>query len=172
MELNNYRKIFSIFSVLFLLLFALPAKAVCPVCTVAVGACVGLSRYLGIDDAISGLWIGGLIVSMIAWTIDWLNRKNIVFYGRKILTVIAYYAAIIIPLYFKDIAGHPFNKLWGADKLILGIILGSLAFLLAVFFNSWLKKKNNDKVFFPFQKVAVPIIFLLILSFVFYAITC
>ena len=172
MKANNSQKIFLAFFSLFLFFFALPAKAVCPVCTVAVGACVGLSRYLGIDDSISGLWIGGLIISLIVWTINWLNKKNIIFYGRKILTAVIYYAIIIIPLYFKDIAGHPLNRLWGLDKLILGIILGSLAFLLAIFFNSWLKNKNAGKVFFPFQKVAVPIAFLLILSFVFYSITC
>jgi len=32
--------------------------AVCPVCTVAAGAGVGLSRWLGIDDIIIGLWVG------------------------------------------------------------------------------------------------------------------
>ena len=47
------------------LLFAKQALAVCPICTIAVGAGVGLSRYFGVDDAITGLWVGGLIVSMI-----------------------------------------------------------------------------------------------------------
>lgn len=31
------------------------AKAVCPVCIVAVASGVGLCRFLGIDDAITGL---------------------------------------------------------------------------------------------------------------------
>lgn len=38
------------------LIFAKKALAVCPICTVAVGAGVGLSRCLGIDDSITGLW--------------------------------------------------------------------------------------------------------------------
>ncbi|MCX6758247.1 MAG: hypothetical protein NTX14_00895, partial [Candidatus Nealsonbacteria bacterium] len=59
-------------SFIFSLLTARPALAVCPICTVAVGAGLGLSRWFGIDDSISGLWIGGLIVSFILWTIDWL----------------------------------------------------------------------------------------------------
>ncbi len=49
----------------------------CPVCTIAVGAGIGLSRWLGVDDLISGLWIGGLIVSLIGMTILWLNKKNL-----------------------------------------------------------------------------------------------
>jgi hypothetical protein len=34
---------------------------VCPVCTIAVAGGVGLCRYLGIDDLISGSWIGALL---------------------------------------------------------------------------------------------------------------
>ncbi len=43
----------------FLFLGANSAQAICPICTIAVGAGVGFSRYLGIDDTIAGLWIGG-----------------------------------------------------------------------------------------------------------------
>jgi len=68
--------------------FTKKALAVCPICTVVIGAGVGLSRWLGIDDTISGLWIGGLIISMIVWTINWLGKKNIRFKGRNILTII------------------------------------------------------------------------------------
>jgi len=148
------------------------AQAVCPVCVVAVGACVGLSEYLGIDDSISGLWIGGLLVSMIIWTIDWLKRKNIRFYGRKILVVALFYVFTIGPLYKSGIIGHPLNTIWGMDKLLFSIILGSVLFLAASFFSNYLKKKNSGKVYFPFQKVIIPVIFLAIFSFIFYFITC
>jgi hypothetical protein len=42
------------------LFFAETASAICPLCTIAVGAGVGLSRWIGVDDAVTGLWIGGL----------------------------------------------------------------------------------------------------------------
>ena len=73
--------------------FALPAKAICPVCIVAVGAGLGLSEYLGIDDSIAGVWIGGMLVAMIIWTIDWFNKKNWKFGNkdlRDVLTTIIY----------------------------------------------------------------------------------
>src|SRR3989339_1118617 len=155
-----------------LLFFARSAQAVCPVCVVAVSACVGLSQYLGIDDTISGVWIGGLLISMIIWTIDWLRRKNIKFYFRKILVAGLFYVFTIGPLYRSGMIGHPANKLWGIDKLLLGIIFGSIFFLAAVFLNSYLKKKNDGKVFFPFQKVVVPVAMLGILSGIFYFLTC
>lgn len=157
-----------------LIFFILPlsAQAICPICTIAVGACVGLSRYLGVDDLITGLWIGGLIVSMILWTIGWLDKKNVRFYGRKIAVAAAYYAVVIGPFYYSGIMGHPFNKFWGWDKLGLGIAIGSLGFILGVGFHSWLKRKNGGKSYFPFQKVALPIIPLIILSIVFYYFNC
>jgi hypothetical protein len=95
---NNMKKIsiylLFIFAISFL--FAEKALAVCPICTIAVGAGVGLSRWLGIDDAITGLWVGGLIVSMITWTESWLEKKNIRFKGRMFVNILGYYALIII----------------------------------------------------------------------------
>jgi len=147
------------------------ALAICPICTIAVGAGVGLSRWLGIDDTITGLWIGALIVSSIAWTINWMNKKNIRFKGRKILITLAYYLIIIVPLYWQGIIGHIYNKIWGIDKLVFGIIVGSVVFLASVLWYQNLKKKNNDKAYFPFQKVAMPVGFLIIFSAILYFLT-
>src|SRR3989338_5982677 len=80
-------------------LFGASAKAVCPVCAIAVGAGVGLSRYLGIDDTIAGLWIGGLSLSLSLWTIDWFDRKKIQFKYRAFITTLAYDVLIVVPLY-------------------------------------------------------------------------
>lgn len=156
------------------LLFALPAKAICPVCVVAVGAGLGLSEYFGIDDTIAGLWIGGLLVSMIIWNINWFNKKNWLFGNkdvRDIMLTILYYALVIWPLMNKGIIGHPLNRFWGVDKLLLGIGIGSLAFLAANAGYNYLKKKNGGRAYFPFQKVAMPVGTLAILSLVFYFLT-
>jgi hypothetical protein len=63
---------------------------VCPICTVAISGGVGLCRYLGIDDLISGVWIGALLFSLFWLTIDWLNKKRIKFLFRKPLVFIAW----------------------------------------------------------------------------------
>ncbi len=152
-------------------LFVCSAQAVCPICTVAVGAGVGLSRWLGIDDTITGLWIGGLTVSIIMWTIDWLDRKNIYFRERKTIIAVVYYLLIVAPLYWMDIVGHPFNKIWGIDKLLLGIVFGSIVFWFGAGWYSYLKEKNNGHAHFPFQKVVMPVSPLIILSFIFYFLT-
>ncbi len=155
-------------------LVALPAKAICPVCVVAVGAGLGLSKYLGIDDTISGLWIGGLTVALIAWTINWFNKKNWKFGNkiiRNILTAIIYYALIAWPLISGNLIGDPANTLWGLDKLILGIVTGSILFGLTSWWYIDLKKKNNNRAHFPFQKVIMPLVVLALFSLIFYFLT-
>ncbi len=157
-------------------LFAKQTLAVCPVCTIAVSAGVGLSRWLGIDDIISGLWIGGLIVSLIIWTESWFDKKNIKFKARIIITTLAYYLLTIVPLFFTGLLGNTQNSLFCfcnfyLDKLLLGIIVGSFAFLFSANLYSYLKEKNNGRAYFPFQKVIMPILLLIILSIVFYFLT-
>jgi hypothetical protein len=117
---------------------------------------------------ISGLWLGALAASLSIWTIIWLNKKNKSFKYDKIIIALVYYLLIIVPLYYFDIIGHPFNKLWGIDKLLLGIISGSIVFLASIRFGDFLKNKNQGKVYFPYQKVAIPLLFLLIASVIFY----
>jgi hypothetical protein len=158
------------FLICLVLLSAKSALAICPVCTVAVIGGVGLSRWLGVDDTITGLWVGGFIVSMIFWTIDWLNRKNIKFPFMKIIVWIGYYVLVIIPLYEMGIMGHPFNTLWGIDKLLLGTIFGSVGFLIGVVAYPKIKEKNGGKAHFPFEKIVVAIAPLIVLSLAFYII--
>jgi hypothetical protein len=81
---------------------------------------------------------------------------------------LAYYLIILLPLYWEGIIGHPLNKLFGIDKIVLGTVMGSLGFFLGTELNFILKKKNGGKVYFPFQKVATAIAPLIILSVIFY----
>ena len=169
---NKFKKTFLFLLTAYgLLLTASSTQAVCPVCTVAVGAGVGLTRYLGIEDTIAGVWIGGLIMSLSFWTIDYFNRKDWRFKGRKIMIVLAYYLLTIVPLYSMGVMGHPMNKLCGMDKLLLGSLVGSAGFIIGVASHYYFKKKNNDQSYFPFQKVVCSIVPLIILSGVFYVIS-
>lgn len=155
-------------------LIALPAKAVCPVCVVAVGAGLGLSRYLGIDDTITGLWIGGLTVAMIMWTINWVrpkikNKKFRPLWNVNI--ILGYYALIAWPLTTQNFIGHPLNTIWGIDKILLGIALGSFIFWGMSELYLYLKKENGGHAYFPFQKVVMPFGTLAFFSLVFYLLT-
>ena len=157
---------------LFLNLIYLQVYAVCPVCTVAVGAGVGLSRWLGIDDLITGLWVGGLVVSLIVWILNFFEKRNINFKGKEIVTSLLFYLITILPLYSMGVIGHPLNVfIFGIDKLLFSIIIGSVSFYIGVNFHEFLKDKNKGHVYFPFQKVIMPIIPLIALSIFFYFLT-
>jgi hypothetical protein len=145
------------------------ALAVCPVCTVAVAGGVELSRWLGVDDTITGAWIGGLIISLSLWMINWLKKKKINFRGLKIITFVSFYAITLLSFYWlKLIWTENCQKLWGYDKLLVGIAFGSLSFLAGLFLNLYLKKINHGKAYFPFQKVVLPVFSLIIVSLIFH----
>ncbi len=155
------------------LLFVNQAQAVCPICTIAVGTGVGFSRWLGIDDSVTGLWIGGLTVSMIAWTLSWFDGKKIHFRGRAPLTIAGYYLLIVVPLYFMGIMGNPLSTICacGLDKILVGIVVGSFAFWFGASWYYYLKEKNGGHAYFPFQKVVMPVCPIIIMSLVFYLLT-
>lgn len=159
-------------SIFLSLIYTKQVFAVCPVCTVAVGAGVGLSRWFGIDDLITGLWIGGLIVSLIMWTLNFLKKRNVNFKGKKIIIILLFYLLTILPLYFTNIMGHPQNIfIFGIDKLLFSIIIGSISFYIGGNFYEYLKDKNKGHAHFPFEKVVMPIAPLIILSIFFYFLT-
>lgn len=153
------------------LLMITKAGAVCPICTAAVIAGLGLSRWLKVDDTISGVWIGGLIMAVAMMTINWLEKKELRFWGKNIIVTILCYGLMIFPLYWQKIIGHPQNTMVGVDKLLFGIAWGSFGFLLGAGLYDFLKKKNNDRSHFHFQKVVMPILPLLILTLIFYFLT-
>ncbi len=165
--------LFSLFLLLGGAFFALPVEAVCPLCTVAVGVGIGFSRWLGIDDSITGLWIGGFVVSLIEWTLNWLEKKKYNFRGAGIVVTIGYYLLIVAPLYSMHMLGNFFSIPYFTwlDKLLLGIIVGSLAFYTGAQWHYFLKEKNNGKVYFSFQKVILPVGSLLLISIIYYFLT-
>jgi hypothetical protein len=150
-------------------LFVFPGKALafCPMCTVAVAAGLGLSRYLGIDDSISGIWIGGLILSFSLWFADWLEKKNIKFKYHQFLVAIFVYALVILPLWATGIIGHPFNTVLGIDKLIFGMAVGSIIFLGSMYADRRVRKIKGKQLFL-YQKVVFPVAALAIISLIMY----
>lgn len=172
--MSSTRKNIGVLSVLSLSIFAaVPAKAVCPVCTVLVTGGVGLSRWLGVDDSVSGLWVGGLTVSVIIWTLEWMDRKKMLFKGRTIMVTAGYYALILSSFYLTNLISDPIRTICACttDKLFLGIVVGSFAFWMGASWYYFLKEKNGGKAHFPFQKVAMPLFPLIVLSFYFYFLT-
>jgi hypothetical protein len=144
----------------------------CPVCTVGVVAGLGISRLLGIDDVVSAIWIGAFILSFSFITIDWIAKKwpRLMANYYSLPTIVVIYLFVLIPLKLDGTIGIVGNSLWGVDKVILGIIIGSLTLLLGGYADKYQRKKFG-KIFFNFQRVVFPIVALIISSVIFYYIT-
>jgi len=153
---------------LFLGLFAatFAQGQVCSVCVVAIGAGLGLSRWLGIDDLVSSIWIGAFLVAIISWTLDFMRKRKWNFHDDGIVVTLLYIVLTFIPLYYAGIVGHPLNRIWGIDKIIVGSIIGSAVLFLAHWLHQYFKKLNKGKSFFPYQRVAVPVAALLLTSLI------
>lgn len=163
-------KIISLSVTLFVFL-SQKALAACPVCTIAVGGMMVLLERYGVDNTISGVWIGGFILSTALWAISGLARKNIKFFSMEMLVLLFFYLSLVAPLYWKEIIGVQGKTIWGVDRAILGMLLGGLIFHFTHLNYLKIKTKNGGKPWFPFQRVVMPVTSLAILSLIFYFLT-
>lgn len=167
------RKFFS--SVLFACLMTVCsvsiAMAVCPVCTVAVGAGLEGARLLGVDDVITGIWAGGLTLSLFFWTAGWLKKRGVKSAFWQIVVPFVFYYSLLGMVYLFPSVVFGANTLWGIDKFLLGTIVGTVAFYLGARWYIKIKRDNGGHAKFAFQKVVVPLSFLLIVTVIFWFIT-
>ncbi|MCL2017488.1 MAG: hypothetical protein FWG80_01780 [Alphaproteobacteria bacterium] len=152
-----------------LLFVPVAAHAVCPVCTIAVGAGLEGMRLLGVDDVLTGIWAGGLTLSLVFWTANWMHRKGIQNAIWYLLDFIVYYG-LLASVYLLPSITFGSETMWGMDKLLLGIIVGTIGFWIGAKWHANIKKKNGGKSWFKLQKVVWPFGALVILTALFTAI--
>lgn len=147
-------------------LCSITAHAVCPVCTIAVGAGLTFLEVWGVDLLLAGIWAGGLTFSMALWTADYLNKRGIKSGYWYLLDFVLYYG-FLAGVYLLPEFKFGEKTLWGIDKLAIGIVVGSLAFFIGTKLHSKFKAKNAGKSYFPFQKVVVPLAMLVLITVLF-----
>ena len=130
----------------------------CPLCTAATIVGVGVTRSLGWDDSIVGVFVGAMIISSALWVNNILKRKKIG--GNAFLRVgsitIATFVLTILSFYYAGIFG-PANtyRIFGIEKIIFGSISGAIVSFAAFFASNEMKKRNEGKVFFNYQTMAL-----------------
>ncbi|MDE5615580.1 MAG: hypothetical protein K2I81_01975 [Alphaproteobacteria bacterium] len=164
--------LFPAFSAFIATVLVIPAAwAVCPVCTVAVGAGLEGARLLGVDDVITGIWAGGLTLSLFFWTAGWLKKRGVNSALWQIVVPLIVCYGLLAAVYLMPGVKFGAQTLWGIDKFLLGIIVGTLAFYLGARWYIKIKRANGGHARFPFQKVVVPLSFLMVATVVFWLIT-
>jgi hypothetical protein len=141
-----------------------------PLCPITIAGGLWLSRILGIDDLTLGLWIGALILSVAVQINKYLIKKGKNFPLSFWVILIVLTLLSFLPIYSKL---DWVNVFCGLPRVISGSILGMVVLALSDWLNNWfLKKYHEGKVYFPYQRVIVPIIFLILSSFLVEIIFC
>ena len=170
--MKNYLKLV-LFSCLGAMCGMSAANAVCPVCTIAIGAGLEGMRMLGVKDVITGIWAGGLTVSLIGWTANYMRRRNVKGWFWYLLNVMVY-VALLAGVYFvprtNPIVKWWENCMWGMDQFLLGSLVGAITFILMEIWYMRIKRNNGGHALFPFQKVVMPFGGLVVMTLVFWLI--
>ena len=156
-----------------LVLFATTADAVCPVCTIAIGAGLEGMRILGVKDVLTGIWAGGLTMSLIGWTANYMKKHGVKHVFWYILNALVY-LVLLLSVYVVPV-GNPIvkwwdNCMWGIDQFLLGIVVGGITFIGMEIWYQHIKKNNGGHALFPFQKVVMPFGGLLLITGIFWLI--
>ncbi|MDD2745611.1 MAG: hypothetical protein PHU93_03680 [Candidatus Gracilibacteria bacterium] len=152
---------------------------ICDLCVIGVVAGLGISRQLGLDDSVVGVWIGACLVVLITMTNSFLEKRNWKFRFRDTIVAATYIIFMAISFKYFNVIGsvgmnpHTFFNATTifADKIVVSSAVGALVLLGSTALYQWLKVKNNGKAHFPFEKVVLPIMMLSIASTIFHFIT-
>lgn len=166
MDIKSFFYSFIFLSLFFL--FPLSTKGVCPICTITTAGTVGLCRWLKIDDLLSGIWIGAFLVSFSLWLSFFLKKRFFSFPFQSFFILFFIYFLTLSSFYYFNLLGNTPNKIYNIERLLFGILTGTLCFPVAIGFHQFLRKLNKGKSFFSFQKIIIIFVFLIILTFVFY----
>lgn len=143
------------------------ANPACAVCTVAVGASLELARSLGVDDSVVGVWAGAFLVLLGYWTIKWFDKKNWHFTGRNAVILLLSVAMIGFMYINKMTYNAEVIGIFYLDPFLFSVLVGAAVMILSSDFYQWMKSRNGGHAHFPFEKVFVPVVALLLVSLYF-----
>lgn len=133
----------------------------CPLCTAGAGAGLVLSRWLGIDDSITGIWLAAFLGALSLWFSNSVKKRYVPM--QKILIYFLVFASTIWSFYAFNLVSEHAGLIMGIPKLIFGMVAGGLVFYLVDALNCAIKKKRG-KVLFPYQPIAFSLGSMLIIS--------
>ena len=138
---------------------AMPLVAAhCPLCTGATIVGVSITRALGFDDSIVGVFVGGMIISTALWTNKILKNKGAK--GNNALrlgSLIALTAVLtLITFYYAGLFGRGNSfRIFGVESILVGSVSGGLISLVAFYYSNYLKNKNGGRVLFKYQTMII-----------------
>ena len=165
---KNFKILFLIFAIV--AIFIIPsAYAHCPLCTAAVGAAAISAKYYGMDSSIIGMLIGAFGISTGLW-IGLKIKKQYFKFQLPIIILLSYILTVIplsgidndklyLPILLFGSSGTFLNKVYWPNKILFGSIIGAVLSLAAYLSHNKIKKIRK-KVLFPYQGIAITLLFL------------
>lgn len=167
---NKIRGVFILVVFLSFIVSLVPSVlAHCPLCTAATGAAVVATREAGLNDAIVGVFVGGLIISTGLWFNNILKKRVKPLPLQGVMMVLISFILTIITLKTAGLL-NGLEKLFGLNSLVVGSIAGTLLSIVAFSLSNQIKKKSG-KTLFPFQTIVLTLVMLVIAAFIFYFLT-
>ena len=156
-----------------LIIFTPTVMAHCPLCTAATIVGVGITRSLGWDDSIVGVFVGAMIVSSALWLNNMLKKRNIG--GNAFLRIgsitIATFVLTVLSFYYAGIFG-PANtyRIFGIEKIIFGSISGAIVSFATFFASNEIKRRNEGRTLFNYQTMTITFGALILNALIFWGI--
>ncbi len=141
------------------------ANPACPICTIAIGAGVGVAESLGVPSVVVGIWAGALLTLLGYWMIKFFDKRGWKFWGRDAL-LIGVSVAMIGFAYVGDLQYTP-QEIWSViylDPILFGALLGMVVLIVVEKLYEWMKRKNGGHAHFPFERVVLPVVALALVS--------
>lgn len=146
-------------------MFIVPVNAQCPVCIVTVGGGLFIAKKLGLDSLLTALWISGLNVAISFWFVSFIKKPKLL--KNPFLWTIIMLASTYIYLVSTKQMYHKNDTFLHIDKVLVGLVAGTFVWLSGIGVDKLMRKYNNGKVFFFYQKVIVPLTLLIVASGIF-----
>ncbi len=143
------------------LVLARPAYAHCPLCVVGAGAGLSLSRVLGIDDSITGVWMAAFLGATSFWLNNSIKKTYIPL--QKPVIYILIFATTILSFYRFGLINEHNGLIFNLPKLTFGMLTGGVLLYLVDIVNAVIKKRKG-KVLFPYQSIVFMLGSMVILS--------
>lgn len=162
------KSIFLLAVAVFIFINALPMiMAHCPLCTGATIIGVGITRSLGLDDSIVGVFVGGMIISTSLWLDNLLKKRNTGVKGNeklRLLSLIILTSVLtLVTFYYAGLFGRGNSfRVFGVESILVGSFSGGILTLAAFYYSNYLKNKNGGKTLFNYQTMIISFVALII----------
>ena len=130
----------------------------CPLCVAGAAAGITLTRWVGVDDSITGVWIGALLGAISFWTYLALTKKRELPWAKPLIYLVIF--GLTIWSFYKFNLVIRMSQIMGLDKLPFGIISGGILFYVV--------DSVKIKHYFNYQKIVISLGSIAALSLVIY----